>query len=109
MKHEKCLADLQMERVTWKGMWIACGSLELSLFSRKLLNFRPKTARNSILPITKLSEEVDFSSKTSDGDFPSGPVVKNPPANPLQGSWVPSLVQEYSICCRTTKLKNHNY
>jgi len=33
------------------------------------------------MPITKLNVEVDFSTKASDGDFPSGSVVKNPPAN----------------------------
>ena len=34
-------------------------------------------------------------------DFPGGPVVKNPPANP--GNMVQSLVQEDSTCHKATK------
>ena len=28
---------------------------------------------------------------------------------PVQGTWVQSLVQEDSMCCRVTKLMLHNY
>ena len=40
-------------------------------------------------------------------DFPGGPVVKNP--LPMQGTWVQSLVGEYSTCSRTPKPECGNY
>ena len=50
-----------------------------------------------------------FFSKTSryTGDFPGGPVVKNPPAN--AGDMGLTLVQEDSTCQGATKLVSHHY
>ena len=45
--------------------------------------------------------------KSREGDFPGGPVVKNPPA--MQGTWIRSLVQEYSTCHGAAKPPRHNY
>ena len=39
-------------------------------------------------------------------DFPGSPVVKNSPA--IQGTQVPSLVQEDPTCCGTTKPMCYN-
>ena len=40
------------------------------------------------------------------GDFPDGPVDRN---LPMQGTWVRSLIQEDSTCCRATGLSRHDY
>ena len=50
------------------------------------------------------------------GDFPGGPVVKNPPATlwlriclPMQGTRVRALVREDPTCRGATKPVSHNY
>ena len=43
----------------------------------------------------------------SDGDFPGGTVVENPPAN--AGTWVQALVREDPTCCGATKPVGHSY
>ena len=44
------------------------------------------------------------------GQFPGfldSSVVKN--LLPIKEAWVPSLVQEYPMCCKATKPMHHNY
>ena len=52
---------------------------------------------------------VAISIKTGTLDFPSGQVVKNPPASLLLGAPVWSLIQEDPTCFGTAKPRYHNY
>ena len=49
------------------------------------------------------------------GDFPGGPVVKNPPSNagdvgliPGQGTKIPHAAGQLSLCAATTEHMGHN-
>ena len=44
--------------------------------------------------------------KSGSGDFPSGPVVKNPPCNAGDSGSIPGWG---TTCCGTSKPKHHNY
>ena len=54
--------------------------------------------------------------KNQPEDFPGGPMVKNPPANPRDkgsisgpGTKIPNAVEQLSLCVTTTESMNHNY
>ena len=58
-------------------------------------------------------DKTDFKTKT--GDFPGGPVVKNPPSNagdtgsiPGQGTKIPHAVGQMSLHATTTEPAHHN-